>query len=125
MKKIFTIFLVLLTACIASYGFNTFAAGLEIPGTEKIIENSIAVNIDSGDSITSSKNFGFRILGLIRMGVSGIALIYLVMIGAYMILGSDSEETIKNQRKQITYALIGFLFLNIPSAIYTIFSPDT
>lgn len=58
------------------------------------------------------------------MGISGIALIYLVMIGAYMILGSDSEETIKHQRKQITYALIGFLFLNIPSAIYTIFTPD-
>ena len=47
------------------------------------------------------------------------------MIGVYMILGSDSEETIKKQRKQFTYAIIGFLFINIPNVVYTIFSPDT
>ena len=57
--------------------------------------------------------------------ISGISLVYLVMIGVYIILGSDSEETIKTQRKQITYALIGFLFLNIPGFVYTIFAPSS
>lgn len=74
-------------------------------------------------SINSAKDFGFRLLGVMRIVISGIALIYLVMIGVYMILGSDSEETVKTQRKQITYALIGFLFLNIPGFVYTIFMP--
>lgn len=63
-------------------------------------------------------------LGVIRIVISGFALIYLVMIGVYMILGSDSEEAVKTQRKQITYALIGFLFLNIPGFVYTIFAPS-
>ncbi len=42
-----------------------------------------------------------------------------------MVLASDNEENIKKQRKQFTYAIIGFLFLNIPNVVYTIFSPDT
>ena len=61
---------------------------------------------------------------MIRVLVSGIALIYLVMIGVFIILGSDNEETVKTQRKQITYVMIGFLFLNIPGFVYTIFSPS-
>jgi Type IV secretion system pilin len=64
-------------------------------------------------------------LGVVRIVISGFALIYLVMIGVYIIIGSDSEETVKTQRKQITYALIGFLFLNIPGFVYTIFAPSS
>ena len=31
-----------------------------------------------------------------------------------MIVFSETEDRIKTQRKQITYALMGFLFLNLP-----------
>lgn len=79
--------------------------------------------IGTDGSIDSAKNFGFQLLGVMRIVISGIALIYLVMIGVHMIIGSENEETLKTQRKQITYALIGFLFLNIPSLVYTIFMP--
>ncbi len=82
---------------------------------------SINAPIVGGDSIASAKDFGFRILGIIKTIVSGFALVYLVMIGVYMILGSDNEETVKTQRKQIIYAMIGFIFLNIPGFVYTIF----
>jgi Type IV secretion system pilin len=107
----------------SAYVVTTYAA-VTIPGTTQIIESSIGVTIATDGSITSAKDLGFRILGVIRIIVSGFALIYLVMIGVYMIIGSDSEETIKTQRKQITYALIGFLFLNIPGFVYTIFAPS-
>ncbi len=43
------------------------------------------------------------------------------MIGVHMILGSDNEETVKTQRKQMVYAMIGFIFLNIPGFNYTVF----
>jgi hypothetical protein len=45
------------------------------------------------------------------------------MIGVNMIAFSDSEERIKAQKNQIAYALIGFLFLNVPGAVYTVFQP--
>lgn len=38
-----------------------------------------------------------------------------------MIAFSENEERVKSQKKQITYTLIGFLFLNIPGMAYQIF----
>jgi hypothetical protein len=45
----------------------------------------------------------------------------MVMIGVGMIVSMGGEEEIKKQKRQITYVLVGFLFLNIPGAIYQIF----
>jgi hypothetical protein len=124
MSRILTTILVLLTWCMSAYVLTTYAAAVTIPGATEIVKSSISVAQGSWDSITNAKDFGFRLLGVLRIVISGFALIYLVMIGVYMIIGSDSEETVKTQRKQITYALIGFLFLNIPGFVYTIFAPS-
>ncbi len=124
MFRQFLSLLIVILGCSTALLLTTYGA-VEIPGSEKIIEGSILVGSSGGDSVTAAKDFGFRILGVLRIVVSGFALIYLVMIGVYMILGSDSEETIKTQRKQITYALVGFLFLNIPNFIYEIFAPGS
>ncbi len=122
MKRIFTFILILIAGFISAYSLVSYA-NVDIPGTFKIETASIGASLTSG-SIDGLKTFGFQLLGIMRMAVAWIALVYLVMIGVYMVIGSDSEETIKTQRKQITYALIGFLFLNIPSFVYTIFFPE-
>jgi hypothetical protein len=41
-----------------------------------------------------------------------------------MVVFSDNEERVKSQRKQIIYALIGFLFLNLPGVVYTVINPE-
>jgi hypothetical protein len=123
MPRIITTILVLLAACLSSYVLTSYAA-IEIPWSSQITPVSIGVSVTWGNSVEAVKNIWLRILGVLRIVVSGFALIYLVMIGVYMIIWSDSEETVKTQRKQITYALIGFLFLNIPWFVYTIFSPE-
>jgi glucose uptake protein GlcU len=64
------------------------------------------------------------ILMAAKVVISGFALIYLVLIGAYMIVFSENEERVKAQRYQFTYALIGFLFLNVPGVVYTVFFGD-
>lgn len=38
-----------------------------------------------------------------------------------MVAFSENEERVKNQRKQIVYTLVGFLFLNIPGILYQVF----
>ncbi len=124
MKRIFTIILLILAWVLSAYTVNAFAE-VKIPGTTEIVKASIGVDIKPNQSVEGAKNLWFRILWVGRVVISGIALIYLVMIGVYMILSSDSEETIKKQRKQITYTIIGFLFLNIPSVVYSVFTPDT
>ena len=49
----------------------------------------------------------------------------MVMIGVYMVVFSENEEKVKTQRKQITYTLIAFLFLNVPGLLYEVMSPSS
>lgn len=123
MKRILTFLLIILAGCIYTYSWASFAA-VDIPGTSDIESVSIGTSLSTNGSIDGLKTFWFQLLGIMRMAIAGIALVYLVLIGVYMVIGADSEETVKTQRKQITYALIGFLFLNIPSFVYTIFFPE-
>lgn len=60
-----------------------------------------------------------------KIVVSGFALVFIVMIGVYMVVFSENEERVKTQRKQIVYALVGFLFLNIPGVVYQVISPSS
>ncbi len=101
----------------------TFAyAGILGPLEGNIKNVSIEVGTpNNSDIFTVSRDLGLRFLTAVRLVISGFALIYLVLIGVYMIVFSETEDRIKTQRKQITYALMGFLFLNLPGLIYTIF----
>lgn len=123
MKKIFRIVLILITWFLSAYMLNTFAT-VDIPGADKITPVVMWTTVGDG-TLEGTKDFWFRILWVARIAISGLALIYLVMIGVYMILASDNEENIKKQRKQIMYIIIGFLFLNVPSMVYNIFLPDS
>lgn len=58
-----------------------------------------------------------------KVVVSGFALVFMVLIGVYMVVFSENEERVKTQRKQIVYTLVGFLFLNIPGIVYQVMSP--
>ena len=123
MRNILTIITVILLGVLLSSVTGVLAA-VDIPGREIIEGPSIGVSPPSGDGITMLQDFGFKILSFLKLFVSGIALIYLVLIGVYMIVYSENEEKIKTQRKQIIYALMGFLFLNIPGAMYEVFLPS-
>lgn len=90
-----------------------------------IRDKSIVISVGGGDITTVSRGLGLSILTALRLVVSGFALIYIILIGVYMIVFSETEDRIKSQRKQITYTLIGFLFLNIPGLVYTIFFGGT
>lgn len=98
-------------------------AGVLPDGSEQIKNDSITVDItgNKNDPIEASRSLGIRILSAAKVVISGFALLYIVMIGVYMIVFSDNEDRIKSQRKQIVYVLVGFLFLNIPGTLYDIF----
>lgn len=99
-----------------------YAGILDGIDTSNIEDASISISTNPDDTIEEvSRDFGLKVLTVFRLIISGFALIYLVLIGAYMIVYSETEDRIKSQRKQITYSLVGFLFLNIPWMVYTVF----
>lgn len=58
------------------------------------------------DPIDAVNGLGFKVLAIAKLIISGLALIYLVMIGVYMVVFSENEERVKTQKKQLIYALI-------------------
>jgi hypothetical protein len=110
---------------IASNVMTSFWAWLQFPdGVDKIENVSITVQQTSWNAVEVSRSFAFKILGLLKILISWVALIYIVLIGVYMVVFSENEERVKMQRKQFIYTLIGFLFLNIPWVVYTAINPE-
>ena len=118
-------------ASIATFLFGIqlgFANGLQLPEwAQSIADSSIKIGGEFWQSrgVDEIRRTGFSFLMLAKVIISGFALIYIVLIGAYMVIYSEDESTIAKQKMQIMYAMIGFLFLNIPTLIYDVFvNPD-
>lgn len=127
MKRfILSIFIVVLTM-VFWYTSSCFSADEKkiLDGAEDIKQVSIVVGAEGNNVVDLGQNFGMRILAFWKVVISWMALIFIVMIGVYMVVFSDSEEKIKAQKKQIVYVLIGFLFLNIPWVLYSVIDPST
>ena len=80
------------------------------------------LNASWGDVIDQIQSIGNKWLSLARVIIAGIAIIYMVYIGADMILNNGNEENIKRGKKQILYTMIGFLFLNTGVSLVKLFS---
>lgn len=123
MKRIIYNILIILGGIFVSYVTMVSASALVIPGADVIKEWSIWVTVDGGDVVDVGLGFGMRILNLLKLVISGFALVFMVMIGVQMVIFSENEERIKTQRRQVVYVLMGFLFLNIPGALYSVVNP--
>lgn len=99
-------------------------ASIDIPWGDMIRDVSISGPIESAVDIDSARNFWLQILGMARIVISGIALIFMVVVGARIIIFSDSEEETKKFKSQLLYTMLGFLFLNVPTVIYDVFGPS-
>lgn len=123
MRKIIFILLAILASLFI--GFDFANAQLNIPGADKFADVSINseknFNISGDNPGAGLLSFGGSILGIAKTVISGFALIYIVLIGVYMIIYSDDEGKLKQQKQQLLYVIFGFIFLNIPSAIYQLF----
>lgn len=123
MRKIIFILLAILASLFI--GFDFANAQLNIPGADKFAD--VSINSDKNFDISGDNpgagllSFGGSILGIAKTVISGFALIYIVLIGVYMIIYSDDEGKLKQQKQQLLYVIFGFIFLNIPSAIYQLF----
>lgn len=102
------------------------AARVNIPGTEAI--EDVSINLHSGgNTVNEVVNTGlYRILPLVKMILMAVLVIFMVYTGAMMIMsmGSD-EEQLSASKRQIWYALVALLFINIPGDLYMAFRPES
>ena len=122
MKKIILIFLATLSLFVL-YWVDTYAApAIEMPGTAAIEQVSLNVGTSSGNIVEDVNSIGFRILTLVKRILMGVLVIFMVYIWAVMIwsMWSD-EEALSSSKRQLWYAVLWILFINIPGTIYRSF----
>lgn len=126
MKKILISFLFALTLFFLFPIESSFgAAAITIPGTTQIENVSLDVGTSS-HAIEDVHNIGFRILTIIKRILMGLLVIFMVYIGAMMIMSMGSnEEQLSSSKRQIWYALVALVFINIPGTIYESFYKDS
>jgi uncharacterized membrane protein YozB (DUF420 family) len=97
---------------------STFADKV-IPGATTL--ESVSMHSFEGDSAKEKiESAGFNLLGTAKVVINSLAFIYIVYIGLMMILAYGDEWQLAKQKSQILYALVAFLFVNIPGQIYMI-----
>jgi hypothetical protein len=128
--KIQILLILALSLALVQFAIPSISAGLiEIPtgySVSQVKDVSMKYNAGSGDAVTQVNSIGFSILRIIKVVLQGVLLIYVVYIGIQMIMsmGSDEKE-LSSAKRQIRYALLGLLFINIPGTLYSAFRKDS
>ncbi|EKD66165.1 MAG: hypothetical protein ACD_49C00060G0007 [uncultured bacterium (gcode 4)] len=74
------------------------------------------------DSLSKMNSLWINILHSLKMVLGGIALIYIIYIWIQMIMSMWADEKLSTAKRQLLYALVAFIFINIPGQLYDIFS---
>lgn len=122
MKKI--LLLVLLLCATLGLSDISFAGYVDLNQEAKEIRNtSIAADKSfNNDPVDNIIEVGFSLLGLVKMVLQGVIIIFIVYIGAQMIISMwNDEELLSKAKRQIWYSLLGILFINIPGGFYSAF----
>ncbi len=121
MKKILLFLTISFWILFLFSGETSFAAAVNIPG-DSAVQNVSADIGWSGNIISDISYVGFRILQIVKRILMGILVIFLVYAGWMMIMsmGSD-EEQLSSGKRQIWYALVALIFINIPGTLYEAF----
>ncbi len=92
-----------------------------IPGSGEI--SRVSMQAFSGESTdVKFKSAAFKVLASAKVILNGLAVIYIVYVGTMMIIAYGDDGELSKQKKQLLYAIVAFLFVNIPGQIYSIFS---
>lgn len=125
MKKNILYILLLLWAFIFITGETSFAAAVNIPWSSSIQEVSLEV-WNSGNTLRDISNTGFEVLRVVKRVLMWLMVIFMVYTGAMMIMSMWSdEEQLSASKRQIWYALIALVFINIPGTLYEAFYKDS
>lgn len=67
------------------------------------------------------ENFLGPIARNLRIIVGGVALVFIVISGFTMVISGQNEETVKTQKKSLTYGLMGLLLISIAGPVAEVF----
>ena len=123
MKKLTYIFYLLLII-IWIYFIEPSFARFDIPWWAYI--NHVSTDINYNTDIVETINYNwFKLLSIIKLAVEWIFVIFMVYTWAQMVWSmGENEEDLSKSKRQIRYALIAILFINMPWTLYNAFHKE-
>jgi hypothetical protein len=116
-KTILTAILGLLT--LATFTVN---AGVDvIPGSDQLAGASMGA-LAGENTVDKLSSAGFSILSTAKVILNGLAVIFIVYTGIMMVVAYGDEGQLSKQKNQLIYAIVAFLFVNIPGQLYNVFT---
>ncbi len=116
-KATLTLILGILT--LATFSVN---AGVDvIPGAGELSTTSMGP-LAGESTVEKVGNAGRNILSTAKVIVNGLAVIFIVYAGIMMVIAYGDEGELSKQKSQLVYAVIAFLFVNIPGQLYNVFT---
>lgn len=83
---------------------------------------SVSAGTARGSTIEEKANYaGLSVIRTVKVVVSALAVVYLVYAGIMMVVANGAEESLVKNKRQIMYALVAFLFINIPGQMFSLF----
>lgn len=90
--------------------------------TKELREVSFSKVGDQGDAVSKANSAAIRGVGIFKMMLNGIAVFYVMYIGVMMVISYANEDQISKAKTQIWYAIVAFVFINIPGQIASLFT---
>lgn len=130
---IYSIFCSLILAISFFSGISSVSAwavdfnSIEDSSLKKITDKTLTPTVTAGeDPIKTIEAAGQSILTTIKTIISWVLVIYIVYAGGQMIMSLwTDEEMLSSGKRQLWYTIVGFVFINIPWAIFNAFDSNT
>lgn len=123
MKKILS-YLGLLVALIFTFWvFQTYSVNFSDASAATSKIKTVSISAKSGSTTTQINTIWYNILKTAKIAIWGLLVLYIVYAGVMMIISMwDDEKQLSNAKRSIWYAIVGLLFINIPTTLYMSFS---
>lgn len=121
MKKIFLTVLMCIWIMLSFQNSSAVNFNDASTATNKI--KGVSIHEKSGSIETQIQNTTYNIFKTLKIIIGWLLVIYLVYAGVIMILSmGDDEQKLSEAKRSIRYAIVGLLFINIPTSLYSAFS---
>ena len=113
--------ILLSTLCLAAATIPSIALAGAISIPAGNISGVSMSTVTGSDSLTQAQNFGMDMLQTFKVVLSGLAVVFMVYLGATIVMSMGQDAEIKKAKQQLIHTFIAFLFINIPGQLYNLF----
>lgn len=104
-------------SAVLTHSQTAMASFMPLPGTE-----GLNVATPEGETaIEKIEDFLGPVARNLRIILGAMSVLFIVISGFTMVISGDNEETVKTQRKSITYGVIGLMMISIAGPVAEVF----